>query len=185
MYQLQRNRLLRTVMGLILCERRHENKILKCKNYKWCSDSASRSTSLPLSTPPQNAPKLSSALSRGPTQLVSELLQHWQPNTCQSPAGPEPLQSPPYNADLSHIKHHFASHLRNMCLWASILFQRKLFPSYKAAAVCRDIIYPPVCYWKCSVLLRWHQKRNKTTQKLLAIQNTNSNNVSNEESIGE
>lgn len=82
MFQLQPNRLDRTVVGLILCERRHDDKVLKCKNCKWCSDSVDRSSFLPLSTPPQYASKLSSACSRGPTQVASELLQWGQPNTC-------------------------------------------------------------------------------------------------------
>lgn len=56
-------------MGLILYERSHDNEVLKCKNCKLHGDSVKRSSSLLLSTPPQNVPKLNSTLSRGPTQL--------------------------------------------------------------------------------------------------------------------
>lgn len=61
-------------------------------------------------------------------------------------AGPGLVQSSPYNAELSHVQQHFASHLRILLLWVSSLFQRKLFPStYKVVAVYQDIIYLQVC----------------------------------------
>lgn len=50
-------------------------------------------------------------------------------------AGPEPGQSSPYGVELSHVQQDIDSRLRNWIFWASILFQRKLFTSYKAVAV--------------------------------------------------
>jgi len=184
MLQLQANRLLRAVMGLILCERKYDNKVLKSKNCKRCSDSVSKSSSLPLSTPPQNVPKLGSALSRGPTRLVSELLQRWQPNMCRT--------SLLGQSQFSHYLTMLSSLTYTLLLTSGTRFfgLPSFFRESRSLLLTRLWLYIRISsipkFAIRNVLFCWDgiQKETKL-HKLLAAQNTNSNNVSNEQNISE